>query len=79
MMREINFDGLIGPSHNYAALSLGNLASARHGGATSRPRAAALQGMKQAHDRRALPFFQALDAMTDPFAPDYAALKKALA
>jgi succinylarginine dihydrolase len=45
MMREINFDGLIGPSHNYAALSLGNLASARHGGATSRPRAAALQGI----------------------------------
>jgi len=45
MIREINFDGLIGPSHNYAALSLGNLASARHGGATSRPRAAALQGI----------------------------------
>ncbi len=45
MIREINFDGLIGPSHNYAALSLGNLASARHGGATSRPRAAALQGV----------------------------------
>jgi succinylarginine dihydrolase len=42
---EINFDGLIGPSHNYAALSLGNLASARHAGATSRPRAAALQGL----------------------------------
>jgi succinylarginine dihydrolase len=45
MIREINFDGLIGPSHNYAALSLGNLASAKHGGATSRPRAAALQGI----------------------------------
>jgi succinylarginine dihydrolase len=45
MIQEINFDGLIGPSHNYAALSLGNLASARHGGATSRPRAAALQGI----------------------------------
>jgi succinylarginine dihydrolase len=42
---EINFDGLIGPSHNYAALSLGNLASARHAGATSRPRDAALQGL----------------------------------
>jgi succinylarginine dihydrolase len=45
VIREINFDGLIGPSHNYAALSLGNLASAKHGGATSRPRAAALQGI----------------------------------
>ncbi|WP_353215943.1 N-succinylarginine dihydrolase [Sandarakinorhabdus sp.] len=45
MIPEINFDGLIGPSHNYAALSLGNLASAKHGGAASRPRAAALQGI----------------------------------
>ena len=26
-IREINFDGIIGPSHNYAGLSLGNLAS----------------------------------------------------
>lgn len=42
---EINFDGIIGPSHNYAGLSLGNLASTRHGGQTSRPRAAALEGL----------------------------------
>jgi len=42
---EINFDGIIGPSHNYAGLSLGNLASARHAGEVSRPRAAALQGL----------------------------------
>ena len=42
---EINFDGIIGPSHNYAGLSLGNLASARNAGAVSRPRAAALQGL----------------------------------
>ena len=27
-LREINFDGLIGPTHNYAGLSLGNVASA---------------------------------------------------
>mgnify|MGYP002076446193 CR=1 FL=1 len=26
-MIEVNFDGLIGPSHNYAGLSLGNLAA----------------------------------------------------
>lgn len=44
-VREINFDGLIGPSHNYAGLSPGNLASARNAGAVSRPRAAALQGL----------------------------------
>ncbi len=42
---EINFDGLVGPSHNYAGLSLGNLASASHGGEPSYPRAAALQGL----------------------------------
>ena len=45
MIKEINFDGLIGPSHNYAGLSLGNLASAKNAGGTSHPRAAALQGI----------------------------------
>ena len=44
-LREINFDGIVGPSHNYAGLSLGNLASARNAGAVSQPRAAALQGL----------------------------------
>lgn len=42
---EINFDGIVGPSHNYAGLSLGNLASSSHGGEVSYPRAAALQGL----------------------------------
>jgi succinylarginine dihydrolase len=42
---EINFDGIVGPSHNYAGLSLGNLASASHAGDISYPRAAALQGL----------------------------------
>lgn len=46
-VREINFDGLIGPSHNYAGLSLGNLASARNAGTVSYPRAAALQGIEK--------------------------------
>jgi succinylarginine dihydrolase len=46
-VREINFDGIIGPSHNYAGLSLGNLASARNAGALSYPRAAALQGLEK--------------------------------
>ncbi|MES2495246.1 MAG: N-succinylarginine dihydrolase [Pseudomonadota bacterium] len=51
---EINFDGLIGPMHNYAGLSPGNIASASNAGAISRPRAAALQGlakMKRLMDR----------------------------
>ena len=42
---EINFDGIVGPSHNYAGLSLGNIASASHMGDPSYPRAAALQGV----------------------------------
>ena len=42
---EINFDGLIGPTHNYGGLSLGNVASHKNAGATSQPRAAALQGL----------------------------------
>ncbi|MEO1967273.1 MAG: N-succinylarginine dihydrolase [Sphingomonadaceae bacterium] len=42
---EINFDGIVGPSHNYAGLSLGNIASASHKGDASFPRAAALQGV----------------------------------
>ena len=28
MLTEINFDGIIGPTHNYAGLSRGNIASA---------------------------------------------------
>ncbi|WP_427965857.1 N-succinylarginine dihydrolase [Altererythrobacter sp.] len=44
-LAEINFDGIVGPSHNYAGLSLGNIASASHKGDVSYPRAAALQGL----------------------------------
>jgi succinylarginine dihydrolase len=42
---EINFDGIIGPSHNYAGLSLGNLASSANALTVSHPRDAALQGI----------------------------------
>ena len=42
---EINFDGIVGPSHNYAGLSLGNLAATRNAGQRRHPRAAALQGI----------------------------------
>lgn len=45
MLTEINFDGIIGPSHNYAGLSPGNIASSTHAGDASQPRAAALQGI----------------------------------
>ncbi|WP_309643949.1 N-succinylarginine dihydrolase [Phenylobacterium sp.] len=42
---EINFDGLVGPTHNYAGLSPGNVASQSNFGETAYPRAAALQGL----------------------------------
>lgn len=45
MTREMNFDGLVGPTHNYAGLSRGNIASAMHKGRVSNPREAALQGL----------------------------------
>jgi succinylarginine dihydrolase len=42
---EYCFDGLVGPTHNYAALSVGNLASMQHGNQVSHPKEAALQGL----------------------------------
>lgn len=51
---EVNFDGLVGPTHNYSGLSFGNVASESHGREISNPREAARQGlmkMKALHDR----------------------------
>jgi len=45
MTVEMNFDGLVGPSHNYAGLSHGNMASDKNKGRAANPRAAALQGL----------------------------------
>ena len=42
---EINFDGIVGPSHNYAGLSLGNIAAMTNAGSIAYPKAAALQGL----------------------------------
>jgi succinylarginine dihydrolase len=42
---EVNFDGLVGPTHHYGGLGQGNLASARHSGDASNPQAAALEGL----------------------------------
>ncbi len=44
-MREHQFDGLVGPTHNYGGLSPGNVASTTHAGQASNPRAAAHQGL----------------------------------
>lgn len=51
---EINFDGIVGPSHNYAGLSAGNLAATAHAGQLSHPRAAALQGLDKMRANLAL-------------------------
>jgi succinylarginine dihydrolase len=59
-LREINFDGIVGPSHNYAGLSLGNLASTRNAGAVSQPRAAALQGVDKMRANLALGLSQGM-------------------
>jgi len=45
---EANFDGLVGPTHNYAGLSFGNVASFSNAAQTSNPKAAAKQGLQKA-------------------------------
>ena len=50
---EANFDGLVGPTHNYAGLSFGNIASKDSSASASNPKLAAKQGlakMKALHD-----------------------------
>lgn len=44
---EANFDGLVGPTHNYSGLSFGNVASAKNQGVIANPKLAALQGLKK--------------------------------
>ena len=42
---EVNFDGLVGPTHNYGGLSYGNVASQSNCQQSSNPKEAALQGL----------------------------------
>lgn len=58
--REVNFDGLPGPTHNFAGLSPGNLASSEHAGQRSNPRAAALQCLDKMEFVAALGVVQAI-------------------
>lgn len=44
-MIEVNFDAIVGPTHNYAGLARGNIASTLHGRTVSNPKAAALEGL----------------------------------
>ncbi len=59
-MREHQFDGLVGPTHNYGGLSPGNVASAQHGGEASSPRAAAREGLHKMRVVRDLGVSQAV-------------------
>ncbi|HXI86204.1 MAG TPA: N-succinylarginine dihydrolase, partial [Parvularculaceae bacterium] len=71
--REANFDGLIGPTHNYAGLALGNVASAKNAGSVSNPKAAALQGLAK---MRALLNLGCVQGLLPPLArPDLKTLR----
>lgn len=48
MLIEINIDGMIGPTHHYGGLGVGNLASQSHSLQASNPRQAALEGLAKA-------------------------------
>jgi succinylarginine dihydrolase len=59
-MREVQFDGLVGPTHNYGGLSPGNVASQIHGGQVSNPRGAAREGLAKMRFVRGLGVTQAV-------------------
>lgn len=46
---EVNFDGIVGPTHNYSGLSFGNVASMSSQSSISSPKKAALQGLRKMH------------------------------
>jgi succinylarginine dihydrolase len=67
-MLEYAFDGLVGPTHHYAGLSHGNLASTSHAGNPGNPRAAALQGLSK---MRAVAAISGLQAVLPPHERPY--------
>ena len=44
---EVSFDGLVGPTHNYAGLAYGNVASMKHALTAANPQAAVLEGLEK--------------------------------
>ncbi len=57
---EVNFDGIVGPTHNYSGLSYGNRASMENQQSPSSPKAAALQGLEKMWTLASLGFKQAV-------------------
>ncbi len=70
---EANFDGLVGPTHCYAGLSFGNIASTSHRNTISNPKEAALQGLSKAKALMDLGFVQGI--LPPQQRPDIEALK----
>lgn len=71
--REFNFDGLVGPTHNYAGLSFGNVASFNNVKTASNPREAALQGLAKMRALAARGFAQAV--LPPQMRPNFALLR----
>ena len=72
--REVNFDGLIGPTHNYGGLAAGNLASNRNANMVSYPRRAALQGLEKMRTLISLGYTQGF--IPPQLRPDISCLKR---
>ena len=71
---EVNFDGLVGPTHNYGGLSYGNVASQSNSQQGSNPREAARQGLAKMKALADLGFKQGVLAPQER--PDVAALRR---
>jgi len=71
---EVNFDGLVGPTHNYAGLSFGNVASLNNANAKSSPKQAAKQGLAKAKALADMGMVQGVLAPQER--PDIAALRR---
>lgn len=71
---EANFDGLVGPTHNYAGLSFGNVASKANANAISSPKQAALQGLQKMKSLADLGMFQGVLAPQER--PDIYSLRR---
>jgi succinylarginine dihydrolase len=70
---NVNFDGLPGPTHNYAGLARGNLAAQCNAKAVANPREAALQGLAKMRALAARGYPQAV--LPPQARPDLAALR----
>ncbi|TAL62589.1 MAG: N-succinylarginine dihydrolase [Legionella sp.] len=57
---ELNLDGLVGPTHHYAGLAAGNIASTKNAATPSNPQAAAKQGLEKMRLLHNLGFKQGL-------------------